>query len=311
MSKPTIGFIGVGYMGHGMAKNLIASGYPLVVKGNRNRTPVEDLVGQGAQEATSAREIAELCDIVHLCLSNSAQVEEVIRGEDGILASGKAGLVVIDTTTADPDSTDKLAAELEAAQMTLVDAPLGRTPKEAEAGTLDTMVGASPEVFDRLRPVIECWAGNITHTGDAGSGHRMKLIMNFISMGYAALYSEALTMGVKSGLSPQTIHRVLGSSRMSNGFYDTFMSYAIGRDPEAHKFTIQNGAKDTRYAASMARKAEVANLLGAAIANSFQLAESGGHGGDYVPMLADIVARQNGIDLKEAVEAGDDRPAGS
>ncbi|SPJ24556.1 2-hydroxy-3-oxopropionate reductase [Palleronia abyssalis] len=304
MSKPTIGFIGVGYMGHGMAKNLIASGYPLVVKGNRNRDPVEDLLTRGAQEAATPREVAERSDIVHLCLSNSAQVEAVIRGEDGILASGKDGLVVIDTTTADPTSSDTLAAELEAAQMTLVDAPLGRTPKEAEAGTLDTMVGATPEMFERLRPVIACWAGNISHTGGTGSGHRMKLIMNFISMGYAALYSEALATGVKSGLTPQTIHRVIGSSRMANGFYETFMAYAIGRDPEAHKFTIQNGAKDTRYAASMARDAEVANLLGAAIANSFQLAESAGHGDDYVPMLADIVARQNGFDLAKAVRAG-------
>lgn len=311
MSRPTIGFIGVGYMGHGMAKNLIAAGYPLVVKGNRNRAPVDDLVKQGAQEGASARDVAERSDIVHLCLSNSAQVEAVIRGEDGILASGKAGLVVIDTTTADPASTDMLAAELAAAQMTLVDAPLGRTPKEAEAGTLDTMVGASVEVFDRLRPVIECWAGNITRAGETGSGHRMKLIMNFISMGYAALYSEALAMGVKSGLAPQTIHRVIGSSRMSNGFYETFMAYAIGRDPEAHKFTIQNGAKDTRYAASMAREAGVANLLGAAIANSFQLAESAGHGGDYVPMLADIVARQNGFDLAAAVKGGSDEAADS
>ena len=154
MSKPTIGFIGVGYMGHGMAKNLIASGYPLVVKGNRNRDPVEDLLTRGAQEAATPREVAERSDIVHLCLSNSAQVEAVIRGEDGILASGKDGLVVIDTTTADPTSSDTLAAELEAAQMTLVDAPLGRTPKEAEAGTLDTMVGATPEMFERLRPCL-------------------------------------------------------------------------------------------------------------------------------------------------------------
>ena len=98
--KPAIGFIGVGYMGHGMAANILAGGYPLQVMGRRNRAPVEDLVAKGATEAASARQMAEACDIVHLCLSNSQQVEGVVRGPDGILAAGKRGLIVIDTTTA-------------------------------------------------------------------------------------------------------------------------------------------------------------------------------------------------------------------
>ena len=302
--KPTVGFIGVGWMGHGMARNILESGYPLQVKGNRNREPVDDLVGRGAVEAQSPRAMAEACDVVHLCLSDSPQVEAVIRGEDGILASGKSGLIVIDTTTADPTSTAALAAELEAAGMTLVDAPLGRTPKEAEAGTLDAMVGASPEVFERVRPVIECWAGTINHVGPVGSAHRMKLVMNFVSMGYAALFAEALTMGVKAGLSPQTVHRVIGSSRMSNGFYETFMSYAVGRDAEAHKFTIRNAAKDMRYAAAMAEAAGVTNLMGSAIKHAFTLAEGAGKGGDYVPTIADFVAGLNGLDLEEAVREG-------
>ena len=229
--KPAIGFIGVGWMGHGMAANILRGGYPLQVKGNRNRQPVEDLVAQGATEAESPRAMAEGCEVVHLCLSNSPQVEAVIRGPDGILASAREGLIVIDATTADPTSTAALAAELEAAGMTMVDAPLGRTPKEAEAGTLDAIVGASPEAFERVRPVIECWAGSINHVGPTGSGHRMKLIMNFVSLGYAALYSEALAMGVRSGLSPQSVRDVLGGSRMANPFFETFMSGAVGRDP--------------------------------------------------------------------------------
>ena len=302
--KPVIGFVGVGYMGHGMAANILKGGYPLWVKGHRNRQPVEDLVGRGAQEAASPREMAERCDIVHLCLSNSPQVEAVIRGEDGILASGKSGLIVIDTTTADPVSTATLAEELSAAGMTLVDAPLGRTPAEAEAGTLDTMVGADPDVFERIRPVIECWAANINHLGPVGSGHRMKLIMNFLSMGYAALYSEALTLATKSGLTPQNVQQVIGSSRMNNGFFETFMRYAIDRDRDAHKFTIANASKDVRYAANMASDAGVMNLMGAAIKHYFTQAEAVGKGSDYVPMMSDHIAALNGIDLAEAVEKG-------
>ena len=303
-ARPAIGFIGVGWMGHGMAGNLLAAGHPLHVKGNRNRAPVDDLVSRGAVEEPTPRAVAEAAGIVHLCLSNSPQVEAVIRGEDGILASRREGLVVIDTTTSDPTSTAALAAELEAAGMTLVDAPLGRTPKEAEEGTLDAMVGASPEVFERVRPVIECWAGSIRHVGPVGSGHRMKLVMNFVSLGYAALYSEALAMAAKAGLAPRTVRDVLGGSRMANPFFETFMSGAVGRDPEAHRFTLANAAKDTRYAASMAADAGVANLLGAPIAHVYALAEAAGRGADYVPTIADFVASLNGLDLARAVEEG-------
>jgi hypothetical protein len=299
-----IGFVGVGYMGHGMAANILAAGYPLLVKGNRNRAPVDDLVGRGAREAGSVAEMAAACDILHLCLSNSPQVEAIVRGPDGILAGAREGLIVIDTTTADPASTMALADELAKKGVTLVDAPLGRTPKEAEAGTLDAIVGASDTVMARIRPVIEAWAGNINHVGPTGSAHRMKLLMNFVALGYAALYSEALVLGAKSGIAPQTFARVIGGSRLSNGFFDTFMQYAVGRDREAHLFTITNGSKDVRYGQAMAAEARVAGLMGAAMQAYFTSAEAQGKGGDYVPMLADHVAALNGIDLGAEVAKG-------
>jgi 3-hydroxyisobutyrate dehydrogenase-like beta-hydroxyacid dehydrogenase len=300
--KPQIGFIGVGYMGHGMAKNILQNGYPLMVKGNRNRTPVDSLVGMGAVEATSVAQMARDCDIIHICLSNSPQVEAIIRGPDGIIANGKAGLIVIDSTTADPTSTEALAAEMAAAGMTLVDAPLGRTPKEAEEGTLDAMVGTDPDTFATIMPVIECWAGNINHIGPVGSAHKMKLIMNFIAMGYSCLYSEAVTLGAKVGIAPQTINKVIGSSRLSNGFFDTFMKYTVGRDRDAHKFTIANASKDVRYVANMATAAGMANPMGAAMRNTYAQAEAVGKGDHYVPMLSDHIAELNGVDLAQVVK---------
>ena len=300
--KPQIGFIGVGYMGHGMAKNILQNGYPLMVKGNRNRTPVDSLVGMGAVEATSVAQMARDCDIIHICLSNSPQVEAIIRGPDGIIANGKAGLIVIDATTADPTSTEALAAEMAAAGITLVDAPLGRTPKEAEEGTLDAMVGTDPDTFATILPVIECWAGNINHIGPVGSAHKMKLIMNFIAMGYSCLYSEAVTLGAKVGIAPQTINKVIGSSRLSNGFFDTFMKYTVGRDRDAHKFTIANASKDVRYVANMATAAGMANPMGAAMRNTYAQAEAVGKGDHYVPMLSDHIAELNGVDLAQVVK---------
>ena len=295
MNNLTIGFIGVGLMGHGMAKNIVEKGYPLVVLGHRNRQPVEHLVSLGAREAKTPRELAALCDIVHLCVTGSPQVEANLRGPDGVIASGKQGLIVIDCSTSNPVSTLALGDELQAAGMTLVDAPLSRTPKEAEAGTLDTMVGADAATFARIKPVLECWATTINHLGPLGLGHKMKLVNNFVAMGYAALYSEALAIARKAGLSIEQFHAVLGAGRMRCGFYDTFMKWSVDQDPNAHQFTIANAHKDMRYLASMANEAGAVNTLQASVKNGFAAMEAAGQGARYVPMLADFIAAQNGL----------------
>ena len=218
MTHPTIGFIGVGLMGHGMAKNIVEAGYPLRVMAHRKRDAVEDLIGRGALEVASPKAMAEACEIIFLCVTGSPQVEAAIRGEDGILAGLQPGAIVVDCSTADPVSTLALAAELEAAGGHMADAPLSRTPKEAWEGTLDAMVGASPEVFARIKPVIDTWAGVVVHLGDVGLGHKMKLINNFLGMGYGALYSEALALARKSGLTAEQFDSVIRPGRLSNGF---------------------------------------------------------------------------------------------
>ena len=171
-SKDTIGFIGLGLMGHGMAKNIVEKGYQLTVTGHRNRAPIDDLVHRGAVEVKSPREVAERSSIVFLCVTGSPQVEATIRGEDGLAAGLKPGSVIVDCSTSDPTSTVRLAEELKARDIDFADAPLSRTPKEAWEGKLDTMVGASDEVFARIKPVLETWAGKIVHIGGIGDGPR-------------------------------------------------------------------------------------------------------------------------------------------
>ena len=302
--KPVIGFIGVGYMGHGMAKNIRLGGYDLWVMGRNNRTPVESLVGMGATEAKSAKEMAENCDIIHICLSNSPQVEAIIRGPNGILAGAREGLIVIDTTTADPTSTLSLAADMAKHGVTMVDAPLGRTPKEAELGILDAMVGCDEATFAKIQPVIDCWAGTITHIGEVGAGHKMKLLMNFMGAAYSSLYSEAISIGAKVGISPQTFRDVIGPSRLGCGFFNTFMQYVCDRDENAHKFTIENMSKDIRYVNAMATDAGVMNVMASAARHYFTHAEAIGAAGDFVPMLSDHVGRLNGVDVAEVVKKG-------
>lgn len=293
--KPVIGFIGLGYMGHGMAKNIVTKGYELVVMGHRKREAVEHLKSLGAREAASPRELAAQCDIVHLCVTGSPQVEALIQGPDGIAQAERPGLIVIDCSTSDPVSTLAMGELLRARGMTLADAPLGRTPKEAEAGTLDTMVGADEATFARIEPVLRCWAGNIVHLGPLSLGHKMKLVNNFIAMGYAALYSEALAVARKGGLTPQQFHAVIGSGRLRNGFYDTFMKWTLEHDENAHRFTISNAHKDMRYFANFANALGALHPLQAMVKNSLAAMEAVGQGERYVPMLADFVAEQNGL----------------
>jgi 3-hydroxyisobutyrate dehydrogenase-like beta-hydroxyacid dehydrogenase len=297
MSKDRVGFIGVGLMGHGMAKNIVEKGYPLTVTANRNRTPVEDLVGRGAKEAGTARQVAEQSDVVVLCVTGSPQVEAVVNGPDGLRAGAHKGLVIIDCSTSEPTLTRRLAAELAEIGVTFIDAPLSRTPKEAWEGKLDVMVGASDADLARVRPIIDCFAGRVVHVGPTGAGHTMKIVNNFVSMGYAALYAEALSVAKANGVAPAAMNAVLSGGRMDCGFYQTFFKYVIERDENAHRFTLANAHKDMRYCAAMAEASGIANPMGAAVKNYFAMAEAQGNGGKYVPMLSDEVARWNGVNL--------------
>jgi 3-hydroxyisobutyrate dehydrogenase-like beta-hydroxyacid dehydrogenase len=296
MTKERIGFIGVGLMGHGMAKNIVEKGWPLTVMGHRNREPVEDLKGRGAKEAKTAREVAEASDIVVLCVTGSPQVEAVINGPDGLASAGKP-LLICDSSTSDPSVTIRLAGELAPKGITLIDSPLGRTPKDAAEGTLDVMVGGEAAAVERARPVLEAFGKRVIHTGPTGSGHTMKLLNNFLSMGYASLYAEALALGQKLGLTPKVFDSVIRGGRMDCGFYQTFFTYVLERDRNAHRFTISNALKDMTYLSAAASAAAVANPMGSAVRNAFALAAGLGHAEDYVPMLSDVVAEANGTSL--------------
>lgn len=296
MSKERIGFAGIGLMGHGMARNIVEKGYPLAVLGHRNRAPVESLVSRGAVEVANARALAEASDVVFLCVTGSPEVEAIVNGPDGLASAGKP-LLIVDCSTSDPSSTIRLAEGLREKGITLIDAPLSRTPKDAEAGTLDVMVGGADTDVARARPVIDCFAGRVVHTGPTGSGHTMKLLNNFVSLGYAAIYSEALTLGAKAGLTPQVFDAVIRGGRMDCPFYQTFAQYVVGRDENAHRFAIRNALKDLSYLAGFANASGTANPVSAAVRNSFALAVGAGQGERYVPMLSDFIAELNGVSL--------------
>lgn len=296
--KERIGFIGLGAMGTGMAGNIVGKGWPLTVWAHSNKAAVQALVAKGANAAASPRALAEASDIVVLCVTGSKEVEAILKGSDGLAAAGKP-LMVIDCSTSNPSSTIALAGELAPRGITLIDAPLARTPKEAAEGTLDIMAGGADGDFERAKPMLDAMAARVIHTGPVGSGHTMKLLNNFVSMGYSAIYSEALTLGVKAGLTPAVFHSVISGSRMDCGFYQAFFEFVINRNPNAQRFAIKNALKDMTYLASFAQSAGVANPVGAVVRNGFATAVATGHGEDFVPALSDIVAGLNGVSLTE------------
>ena len=294
MTQEKIGFIGVGLMGHGMAANLLAAGYPLAVVAHRSRAPIDDLVSKGAVEAANLADLAAQATVIHICAPGSPQVEAIVAT---LLPTLQPGTVIVDCSTSDPTSTIRLADQLAEVGCHMADAPLGGTPVQAEAGELSTMIGASDAVFARIKPVIDAWAKSIVHLGGPGKGHKMKLLNNFISLGYGALYAEALALSQKVGISTEQFDSVIRGSRMDCGFYQTFMGYAVEGNREAHKFTLTNAFKDMRYLEAMADDALLANPIGNAVKNSYAMAYAAGGDGteNYVPHLVDYVARRNGL----------------
>ena len=289
-----VGFVGVGYMGHGMAHNILTKGHPLTVVAHRKREAVDDLVGKGATEAPSLGALAEASDVVVLCLTGAPQVEAVVRE---MMPALRPRTLVIDCSTSDPVVTERLGDELHGLKVSLADAPLGRTPKDAWAGTLDSFVGADDMDWERTEAILGTFCARILRIGGPGAGHRMKLVNNFLSLGYGALYAEALALANKVGIDVATFDRVVRDGRMDCSFYRTWMGYALEGNREAHLFTISNAHKDLSYVDSMASAAKVATPLASAARMSYRaaLAQGGDGAEDYIPHLADFVARANGV----------------
>jgi 3-hydroxyisobutyrate dehydrogenase-like beta-hydroxyacid dehydrogenase len=289
MSNPRIGFIGVGMMGHGMAKNLVAKGFPLTLKVHRDRTRVADLLASGAKEAKTNAEIAEASDVVILCVTGSPQVEEVIFGADGILGVAKKGLIIIDTSTAEPGSTARAREALAAKGATFIDAPLARTPKEAEEGRLNTMVGASDADLELVKPVLAAFCENIFHVGPPGAGHTLKLVNNFMALTTVAFIAEAFAVASKAGVKLDKLFEVVSLGAINSPIFQMVAGGAVAGDLTRMKFTIVNASKDLRYYTHLAESLPVPSHLGESVHQSFAQAVALGLGDK---LLASMIEAQ-------------------
>lgn len=297
MSKPRIGFIGVGLMGHGMAKNLIEKGFPTTVLGNVNRAPVEDLVSRGAREGQNPASVAAASDIVVICVSGSPQVEAIVEGPNGLLSAAREGLIVMDCSTSAPDSTTRLAAAFSARGVPFVDAPLARSPKEAAEGRLNVMVGAEPAVFAKVEPVLQAFAENIFHVGGPSAGHKTKLLNNFLSMGQAALIAEALMAGAKAGLDLQAFVKVVSAGGANSGIFQMVAPSVLAGTHDGLRFGLDLARKDLRYYTHMTENLNLPSPLGEAVHQAFVQASAMGFGAEYVGSLAKAQEKIAGIQI--------------
>ena len=299
MTTQRIGYIGVGLMGHGAAKNILAKGYPMTVMAHRNRAPVDDLVTRGAKEAKTPAEVAAASDVLFLCLPSTVEVEPTIYGDAGVLAGAARGLIVVDSTTADPRSTQRIGVDLAKRGIRMADGPLGRTPKEAEAGKLSTFLGGDPETIRAIRPVVECYADTIIEAGPLGAGHTLKLVNNFISIGTSAVIAEALATAAKLGVDLSKLNEVVSAGGGNSRMFQMMMPWVLAGDDSHLRGPIRIAGKDMRYYTKLAESAPAVAFIAQAVNQTYQLANVQGHGERFMPKLPGILAELNGCKIRD------------
>jgi 3-hydroxyisobutyrate dehydrogenase-like beta-hydroxyacid dehydrogenase len=298
MTTPRIGFIGIGMMGHGMAKNLLAKGFPVTFKAHRNRANLADLLAAGATEAGTAAATAQAADVVFICVTGSPQVEDIVYGADGLLGAARKGLMVVDTSTAEPSSTARIRADFAAKGVKFIDAPLARTPKEAEEGRLNTMVGADPEDFQVIEPVLKAFCENIFHVGPPGHGHVLKLVNNMMAMSFAACIAEAFAVAAKSGLDLKRLYDVVSVGGVNCGIFQMMTSKTLtDGSVDGFKFGIANAQKDLRYYTHLAEALPVSSFMGEAAHQSLIQAVNLGFGNKLIASLFEAQEKANQVKI--------------
>jgi 3-hydroxyisobutyrate dehydrogenase len=186
-----IGFIGLGIMGQGMARNLLKAGFPLTVW-NRSAGKMDPLLAAGAEAGRDPADVAARSDMIIICVSDTPDVEDVILGERGVLKGAKPGSLVIDCSTISPGATRKLATILAETQVSMLDAPISGGSEGAARGTLSIMVGGEAKDFERAMPAFRAIGQKITHVGPVGAGQTVKLVNQILVVGNCLAMCEAL-----------------------------------------------------------------------------------------------------------------------
>ena len=285
MTKPTVGFIGLGLMGSNMVENLQKKGFEPIVM-DLNKDAVAAVVARGAAEASSAAELAAACDIVMLCLTTSNVVEKLVYAEDGILAGIKEGAVLIDFGTSIPASTRKIGADLAKKGAGMVDAALGRTPAHAKDGLLNIMASGDQTTFDKVKPILEMQGENVFYLGALGLGHTTKLINNFMGMTTVTAMSQAFAVAERAGVDRKQLFDIMSSGPSNSPFMHFCKNYAVDGVSDLG-FSINNANKDLGYFLEMVKDLGTSAKIAEGTSTHLQAAVDAGMGNANVPEIFD------------------------
>ena len=276
MSNPVIGFVGLGIMGKPMARNLLKAGY-LVVAHNRSRGAVDELSKEGAQSATSSKEVAERSEIVITMLPDSPDVELVYASDEGILAGAKPGTLLIDMSTISPAVACKLAGDAQRRSCDMLDAPVSGGEAGAISASLSIMIGGEAAAVQRAMPIFESLGKNIVHVGRAGAGQVTKAANQMIVGTTIAIVSEALVLAAKAGVDPAKVRQAL-----LGGFAQSKILEAHGQKMLEHNFKpgfrIRLHEKDMKIALGAGFEYGVPLMVTGQVAQMMSAIKSMGHG---------------------------------
>lgn len=290
-----IGFIGLGIMGKPMAENLVEAGHELVLY-NRTREKAEDLAGDNATVADSPKKVAERSDVVITMLPDSPQVEEVLTGDDGVLAGISEGALIVDMSTISPVVTKELAAKAGERGASMLDAPVSGGDVGAIGGTLSIMVGGEEADFERARPLFEVMGGTITHVGESGAGQVVKAANQIVVALTIEAVSEALVLGSKAGVDPAKILDVLGGGLAGNKVMEAKREKLLGHsfDPG---FRIELHHKDLGIALAAGREYGVNLPVTAVVDQMLEALKAKGRGDRDHSALLTLIEDSSGHEI--------------
>jgi 3-hydroxyisobutyrate dehydrogenase-like beta-hydroxyacid dehydrogenase len=288
--KRTIGIIGVGLMGHGIARNILKHGYNLTILEHPGNRPLDELLSMGAATRGTAGDVARNSDIVILCVTGSPQVEDVLTSENGVLSGLRPGAIVVDCSTAIPGSTARMASLVKAAGGRFIDAPMTRTAQHAYEGRLNLLIGGAPETIEEVRPILSCFAENIAVVGGISAGHKMKLLHNYVSIGFMSLLAEAAACAQRAEVSAEAFVEVLSSGGGGGAALERLRPYILSKDASSLQFFISNALKDINYYREMAQENHSAREIADAVAVTFLGAVEAGAGQNLLPELVSFLA---------------------
>ncbi len=296
-----VGFVGVGVMGGPMASNVLKGGHSLTVF-DLDPAAVKRLVEAGAKAAGSPKEVGAASEVVVTMLPEPQHVHQVLLGANGVAEGMKPGGVVIDMSTIDPISSQRIASELKARGIDMVDSPVGKTSEHAATGTLTLMVGGEPDVIARAKPVLDCMGNETYLCGGVGMGHAMKTVNNLLATTIMAANTEALAIGVKCGLTLELMMEVMQTTMANNAQLYVAMPKKAFKGDDSPGFMVKLACKDVRQAVELARAQGFEAHVGAACQKTLEEAMQKGFAEHDTAALMRIREDQLSIKVRQPAE---------